>query len=625
MPVLMMPDYSLCTLLDIPPLLVGTIQLRPANKVVQVLVLAIMLWANHMKKIAWHDPDGMGDTNAYSSSHEQTALPLQRTKQSTAGQGGAIVQLGKNTITETHTEDSGIEPTDITTGPQPKFQRAKPGARFSFQAEPSTQCIKPQRPLPPQAQGQTTASQATATAQHASQQPGHAVLSHPQPLSTIPEVPSALSISDVAASQTPLSSLLKKLTGKFSLKPSQAAQQVIHPSPNAFQTNGDASDDLSEPNFAEEPHNSDGGDNRWSFPPANEELNGHDDDLCLGLEEMDVGPHKPDDELDNHFGTPSPQQCASPLPQTHSQQSSSQQQPPQLHLHTQPIASSQHIPLEKSVPWHIASMWSGPTPQQSQPQAAPNCAQDHPLSHSLGQHQESVSSNQSVLIQDHRVQSNGGPHQCGNEQIGMDYNVNAGHHSRNHHPHPPSPETLEDMGNHKKHCSKKPQSNVAKDVQDDVNKEGNCSGGSSNLVSEHHVEMVIKYEEDGLELEAAQEVYGNILFNNMQTFCSGIKKATICIVPFEYCLYPPKNIKDNGEHLEFIKKAVQLLKGVLVKVQNVLMTFKKHGVIKNEMLCGEEVDDTYHNLISLVDQVWHNDYHGNKLERMLWEWTRAGM
>ncbi|KAI6002520.1 hypothetical protein EDC04DRAFT_2611836 [Pisolithus marmoratus] len=64
---------------------------------------------------------------------------------------------------------------------------------------------------------------------------------------------------------------------------------------------------------------------------------------------------------------------------------------------------------------------------------------------------------------------------------------------------------------------------------------------------------------------------------------------------------------------------------VLVKVRSVLMMFKKHGTIKNEMFCGEEVDDAYHNLSSLVDQVWCNNYHGNKLERMLQEWARAGM
>ncbi|KAI6018721.1 hypothetical protein BKA83DRAFT_4496202 [Pisolithus microcarpus] len=759
-----------------------------------------MPWAKHTKKIAWHNPDGMGDTDVYSSSHEQPTLTLRRTKRSTAGQGGAIVQLGKNAVAETHTEDSGVEPTDVATGPQPEFQRAEPGARFGFQVQypmqPSfvgTQTLneyeqarakypahQTAKAASPQAQGQTTASRATATAQHASQQPGHAVprdsvvnghssrltsRSRPQPLSTVPEVPSASSIPDVAASPMTLSGLSKKLTGKSSLKPFQAAQRVIHPSPNAFRTNDGASDDLSAPNSAEEPHKSDRGawaspedaadedtsghadndeifdtgidDNRWSSPPANEELNGHHDDLRLSSEEMDVGRHEIDDESDNHFGTPSPQQRASPSPQTHSQRSSSQQQPPQPHLHAQPIASSQHVPLEKSIPRRIGFTRSGPTPsQQSRPQGAPNCAQDPPLPHSLGQHQESVSSNQFVLTQDRRARSNDGPQQRGNEQIGVDYNINASHHSRNRRPRPPSPETLQDAGNHNRHHSKKPRSDVAKHVQDDANGEGNCSGGSSNLVSERHVvrpttlaffgplwcklldeakgrmrlyvatevpflrremaidgicmeilvKMVIKYEEDGLELEAGfypehKRSMATILFNDTQTFRSEIKKAAVRIVPFEYCLYPPENIEDDGERIEFVKKkAAQLLEGaqylrgdvdslgrtsnfahpalrkiclavyycnsskslrqfiefqtsvpdralVLVSaiVRSVLMTFKKHGTIKNETLCGEEVDDAYHNLTSLVDQVWRNEYHGNKLERMLQEWARAGM
>ncbi|KAI6019278.1 hypothetical protein BKA83DRAFT_112983, partial [Pisolithus microcarpus] len=172
-----------------------------------------------------------------------------------------------------------------------------------------------------------------------------------------------------------------------------------------------------------------------------------------------------------------------------------------------------------------------------------------------------------------------------------------------------------------------------------------------------------------------------ILFNDTQTFRSEIKKAAVHIVPFEYCLYPPENIEDDGERIEFVKKkAAQLLEGaqylcgdvdslgrtsnfahpalrkiclavyycnsskslhqfvefqtsvpdralVLVSaiICRVLMTFKKHGTIKNETLCREEVDDAYHNLTSLVDQVWRNEYHGNKLERMLQEWARAGM
>ncbi|KAI6018598.1 hypothetical protein PISMIDRAFT_106226, partial [Pisolithus microcarpus 441] len=58
---------------------------------------------------------------------------------------------------------------------------------------------------------------------------------------------------------------------------------------------------------------------------------------------------------------------------------------------------------------------------------------------------------------------------------------------------------------------------------------------------------------------------------------------------------------------------------------SILMSFKKHRAIKNESLCGEEVEDAYNNLTSLIDQVWHDSYHRNKLDRMLWEWAQAGM
>ncbi|KAI6018646.1 hypothetical protein PISMIDRAFT_103614 [Pisolithus microcarpus 441] len=79
------------------------------------------------------------------------------------------------------------------------------------------------------------------------------------------------------------------------------------------------------------------------------------------------------------------------------------------------------------------------------------------------------------------------------------------------------------------------------------------------------VEMVIKYEDDGLELEAGfypehKRSMVTILFNNMQTFRSEIKKVAVRIVPFEYGLYPPETIDDNAKQIDFVKKkATQLL------------------------------------------------------------------
>ncbi|KIK15597.1 hypothetical protein PISMIDRAFT_114897, partial [Pisolithus microcarpus 441] len=60
-------------------------------------------------------------------------------------------------------------------------------------------------------------------------------------------------------------------------------------------------------------------------------------------------------------------------------------------------------------------------------------------------------------------------------------------------------------------------------------------------------------------------------------------------------------------------------------IRSILMTFKKHGVAKNETLCREEVEVAYDNLTCLIDQVWSDDYHGSKLDKMLRDWAKAGM
>ncbi|KIK16517.1 hypothetical protein PISMIDRAFT_113217, partial [Pisolithus microcarpus 441] len=202
----------------------------------------------------------------------------------------------------------------------------------------------------------------------------------------------------------------------------------------------------------------------------------------------------------------------------------------------------------------------------------------------------------------------------------MDYNVNARHQSRNCRPCPPSPTYLEDTVSSEKHPSKKLHSNVVSQVQGRLHSEEDCSGDSTSLVSECCskysrttkadvviwpttlaffgllwckllgeakarmqlyvamevpflrcemaidgvcmeilVEMVIKYKDDGLELEAGfypehKRSMATILFNDTQTFHSEIKKVAVCIVPFEYGLYPPETINDNAKRINFVKK-----------------------------------------------------------------------
>ncbi|KAI6023527.1 hypothetical protein BKA83DRAFT_4125086 [Pisolithus microcarpus] len=351
------------------------------------------------------------------------------------------------------------------------------------------------------------------------------------------------------------------------------------------------------------------------------------------------------------------------------------------------------------------------------------------------------------MLQDRGVRSNNGPQMRHGEEVGMDYDVNARHQSRNRRPCPPSPTYLEDTVSGEKHPSKKLRSNVVSQVQGRLHSEEDCSGDSTSLVSERRgkysrttkadvvvrpttlaffgplwckllgeakarmqlyvatevpflrremaidgvcmeilVEMVIKYEDDGLELEAGfypehKRSMATILFNDTQTFHSEIKKVAMRIVPFEYGLYPPETIDDNAKQIDFVKKkATQLLESaqylrgdldslgrtsnfahsalkktclavyyctsskslhwfaefqesvpvkalalVAAIIRSILTTFKKHGVAKNKTLCGDEIEEACNNITRLIDQVWYDDYHGSKLDKMLREWAKAGM
>ncbi|KAI6027979.1 hypothetical protein PISMIDRAFT_7662 [Pisolithus microcarpus 441] len=535
----------------------------------------------------------------------------------------------------------------------------------------------------------------------------------PQPLSMVPEVLSTSSTPNPfmsRAASTTVSGLSKGTTEKSYFKPSQTEH---------------------EPRSGEESRDSNDG--PWSsLDDAGDVQDAKDEASCGRAGSNDVpdsdhmsenaGPHELDDELGQGGQTPSPQ--------VHSQQSSSQQQFPQPRVHTQSIVSSQHAPSQQYVPWHAVSLQSGPAPAQqpmlqqsrlSRPQVAPECAPAPPPPHCPNQHGESISSHQSGMLQDRGVRSNNGPQMRHGEEVGMDYDVNARHQSRNHRPCPPSPTYLKDTVSSEKHPSKKLRSNVVSQVQGRLHSEEDCSGDSMSLVSERRaffgplwckllgeakarmrlyvamevpflrremaidgvcmeilVEMVIKYEDDGLELEAGfypehKRSMATILFNDMQTFHSEIKKVTVCIVPFEYGLYPPKTIDDNAKRIDFIKKkATQLLESarylhgdldslgrtsnfahstlkktclavyyctsskslrqfakfqesVPVKVlalvaaiiQSILTTFKKHGVAKNETLCGDEIEEACNNIMCLIDQVWYDNYHGSKLNKML--------
>ncbi|KAI6014228.1 hypothetical protein BKA83DRAFT_4129871 [Pisolithus microcarpus] len=85
--------------------------------------------------------------------------------------------------------------------------------------------------------------------------------------------------------------------------------------------------------------------------------------------------------------------------------------------------------------------------------------------------------------------------------------------------------------------------------------------------SEEIIELVVKYQEDQSELEAGfypqyKRSMAWMLFNDMQTFRSEIKKVAVRIVPIEYNLSAPKSATTEREWLDAVKqKATVLLEG----------------------------------------------------------------
>ncbi|KAI6014898.1 hypothetical protein BKA83DRAFT_123532 [Pisolithus microcarpus] len=221
--------------------------------------------------------------------------------------------------------------------------------------------------------------------------------------------------------------------------------------------------------------------------------------------------------------------------------------------------------------------------------------------------------------------------------------------------------------------------------------------------SEEIIELVVKYQEDQSELKAGKYIpcdtfvvhsqhfpigfypqykrsMARMLFNDMQTFWSEIKKVAVRIVPIEYNLSAPKSATTECEQLDAVKqKATALLEGAKflrgecdslissnfahpalqniclrvyysnsVKslcqyvefqhfvpykalalaaaiVHSVLLTYEQHGFSKAESLNVGELEDSYQRLLALMDTVALDTYHSPKLSAMLEDWAQMGM
>ncbi|KIK13993.1 hypothetical protein PISMIDRAFT_117802, partial [Pisolithus microcarpus 441] len=114
-------------------------------------------------------------------------------------------------------------------------------------------------------------------------------------------------------------------------------------------------------------------------------------------------------------------------------------------------------------------------------------------------------------------------------------------------------------------------------------------------------------------LESAQYLHGDLdsLGRTSNFAHSALKKTCLAVY---YCT-SSKSLCWFAEFQESVPvKALALVAAIICYI---LMTFKKHGVAKNETLCGDKIEEACNNITRLIDQVWYDDYHGSKLNKML--------
>ncbi|KIM50158.1 hypothetical protein SCLCIDRAFT_34593 [Scleroderma citrinum Foug A] len=193
------------------------------------------------------------------------------------------------------------------------------------------------------------------------------------------------------------------------------------------------------------------------------------------------------------------------------------------------------------------------------------------------------------------------------------------------------------------------------------------------------IEVSAHFEDKGWE--ATIQLTGQ-LFNDMQTFCSDVKKAIMKTLLFDYELYPPPNAGNEEAWIKFVKdRANELLWSsaylhgepdglgkasnfahpaiknsclslyysntsgkslhqfvefqtyipykalilVTAVIHTILSTFRKHSFEVTGNLITEDIECAYNGLESQVDCILGNPYHGPKLNTLLEELAASGM
>ncbi|KAI6016991.1 hypothetical protein BKA83DRAFT_18542 [Pisolithus microcarpus] len=200
------------------------------------------------------------------------------------------------------------------------------------------------------------------------------------------------------------------------------------------------------------------------------------------------------------------------------------------------------------------------------------------------------------------------------------------------------------------------------------------------------MEVIAHFEAQGWEVKAGYYLAHKLdmcrlLFNDILTFCSDLKKAVIKSLHADYELYPPATTKTEEQHIEAVKnKANDLLSMarylcgepddqgrasnfthralkniclafyygntskclhqflefqeyvpyralalVTAMVHALLSSFRKHGIDNSAQINSQDVEDAYAALNEAISDVLDHPHHGLKLNVMLADWAWSGM
>ncbi|KAI5996947.1 hypothetical protein EDD15DRAFT_2364392 [Pisolithus albus] len=200
------------------------------------------------------------------------------------------------------------------------------------------------------------------------------------------------------------------------------------------------------------------------------------------------------------------------------------------------------------------------------------------------------------------------------------------------------------------------------------------------------MEVIAHFEAQGWEVEAGYYPTHKLdmcrlLFNDMQTFRSDLKKAVMKSLRADYELYPPSTAKTEEERIAAVKKkaddllstgkylhgepddqgrasnfAHRALKNITLAfyyantskclrqfpefqeyvpykalalvtamVHALLSLFRKHGIDKSAQVNSQDIKEGYIALNEAISNVLDHPHHGPKLNAMLVDWAQTGM